>query len=111
MKVETNLFRMSGESKSIASRVFRSVAEFLVVGVCALAFGVTMQLFLISLINSESVGTRDFSVYWATGRQLAQHANPYDATDILPLAFLHPWVSSSCATRRGCFPSRFRSDG
>jgi hypothetical protein len=61
----------------------RVALEFLVVGACAVAFGITMQLFFISLVKSDTVGTRDFSVYWATGLQLAHHANPYDSRDLL----------------------------
>jgi hypothetical protein len=68
---------------NFASRVLRTATEFVVVRVCAVAFGVTMQLFFISLAKSGTVGTRDFSVYWVTGRQLAKHANPYDATELL----------------------------
>ena len=70
------------ETKMV-TRVVRTAMEFLTVGACAVAFGVTMQLFLVSLVRSDTVGTRDFSVYWATGRQLAHHGNPYDAEAML----------------------------
>jgi hypothetical protein len=63
--------------------VARVIVELIVVGVCALGFGITMSLLLVSLVKSDTVGTRDFSVYWATGRQLVGHGNPYDAKALL----------------------------
>lgn len=75
---------MTGTSATaVFGKYLRIGAEFLIVGVCAVTFGITMQLLLISLVKSDTVGTRDFSVYWATGRQLAHHANPYAADDLL----------------------------
>jgi len=43
------------------------------VGICA------------SLLGSDAAGTRDFVEYWASGHQLAHHANPYDRDAILRL--------------------------
>jgi hypothetical protein len=61
----------------------REIVEFLVVGVGVLAFGMTAVFFVVSLLTGKTDGTRDFVVYWATGQQLAHHANPYDRTSLL----------------------------
>ena len=46
----------------------------------ACALGVVFTtLFLATLpFNPATIARRDFIVYWATGRQLVQHGNPYD---------------------------------
>lgn len=51
-----------------------------IVGGLALAL-IAMFLCVVSLTGKAASG-RDFVVYWATGQQLAHHANPYD-TDAL----------------------------
>jgi hypothetical protein len=49
---------------------------------CALGV-VFVTLFLATLsFNPATVARRDFIVYWATGRQLVQHGNPYDPAAI-----------------------------
>jgi Glycosyltransferase family 87 len=70
-------------STNVMQRAARMVIEFLVAGLCAIGFGITAQMFIFSLVSSDSVGTRDFSVYWATGRQLVHHGNPYGAKEML----------------------------
>jgi hypothetical protein len=43
-------------------------------------------LFLCTVpLSGHMAGSRDFVCYWATGRQLVQHANPYDHDAILRL--------------------------
>jgi len=32
-------------------------------------------------VRPDLFGSRDFTVYWATGQQLVRHANPYDRTE------------------------------
>jgi len=34
-------------------------------------------------VQRSIIGSRDFTVYWATGQQLAHHANPYDGSALL----------------------------
>lgn len=53
--------------------------------VSGLSFALTaMTVFAIPFTNSIS-GARDFVVYWATGQQLAHHANPYDPTMMMQI--------------------------
>jgi hypothetical protein len=66
-------------------KTIRKMAEFLVVGVCTLAFALNAAGLLTTLLTDQYAGARDFVSYWCSGRQLAQHANPYDAKAILPL--------------------------
>ena len=56
----------------------RRIAEFLVVGICTLAFLLTTAGICASLLKSGAAGTRDFVTYWAAGQQLVHYANPYD---------------------------------
>ncbi len=63
----------------------RVVAEFLGVGICTLAFVFTVLNIDTALLERNSAGRRDFVEYWASGQQLAHHANPYDGAAILPL--------------------------
>lgn len=63
----------------------RVVGEFLVVGVCTLALAVTILGICAALLGSNAAGSRDFVEYWASGHQLVDHLNPYDAEAILRL--------------------------
>ena len=57
----------------------RDFTVFLIAIACALAMLFTI-LFLASMpFNRAVVTKRDFITYWATGRQLVRHQNPYDA--------------------------------
>ncbi len=49
---------------------------------CALGIVFTTLFLSIMTFNPAIVARRDFIVYWATGRQLVQHGNPYDPTAI-----------------------------
>lgn len=64
---------------------FRPLAEFLVVGICTLMFSLTAVGILSSLFSKNAAGTRDFVEYWASGRQLVQHADPYDVVSLTQL--------------------------
>jgi hypothetical protein len=77
--------RISSSLGVTQRRRFRAIAEFLVVGVCTLAFALTAVGILSSLLGSNAAGSRDFVEYWAAGNQLVHRANPYDAAAILPM--------------------------
>src|SRR5271170_4774309 len=72
------------QPKSLRQRL-RPVAEFLVVAICTLSFGATCLVIVASLLGRNTTGLRDFVEYWAAGRQLVHHANPYDGNAILRL--------------------------
>jgi hypothetical protein len=67
------------------SKALRVAANLVVATICGLAFGFTAQGFIISMLAKQVVGSRDFVVYWATGQQLAHHADPYDGKALLNL--------------------------
>ena len=64
---------------------FRATAEFLVVAVCTMAFIFTILGIFASGLGIDTSGRHDFVEYWASGHQLAHHADPYDADAILRL--------------------------
>jgi len=67
------------------TKKLRAIAEFLVVGVCTVTFALTILGICASVLGSDAAGRRDFAEYWASGYQLAHHANPYDGDAILRL--------------------------
>jgi len=71
----------AGQGK--ARRVLVEAANFFIAALCGLTFGFTALGFFISNLAGSVVGSRDFVVYWATGQQLAHHANPYDKDALL----------------------------
>lgn len=56
----------------------RALADFSVVAICSSALAFTLIGFILSMASGRFVGARDFVVFWATGQQLVQRANPYD---------------------------------
>jgi hypothetical protein len=85
---------LDAERSSLQTKVasqrgkLRTIAEFLVVGICTVAFALNAAGILTTLITDDYARTRDFICYWASGHQLAQHANPYDGHAIFLLE--HP---------------------
>jgi hypothetical protein len=68
----------------------RDLAEFAIVLVAGLALILTVLFFAIQVLGKSAgadsqAGSRDFVSYWATGRQLIHHANPYDRDAISAL--------------------------
>ena len=63
----------------------RILIEFLVVGICTLAFALNAAGIGATLLTDNFAGQRDFVSYWASGHQLVQRADPYDAPAILDL--------------------------
>lgn len=66
-------------------RKLRAVGEFLVVGICTVAFLLTAGGICASMLRKDAAGIRDFVTYWAAGQQLVHHANPYDGGAVLGL--------------------------
>jgi len=63
----------------------RTVGEFLVVGICVLAFSLTSIGICALIFERNAPGSDDFVEYWASGQQILHHANPYDGQAILAL--------------------------
>jgi hypothetical protein len=53
-------------------------ADLTIAVACALAVATTALFLAVMPLNRHLAGARDFVIYWATGQQLAHHANPYD---------------------------------
>lgn len=64
-------------------KILRIIVKFFVATVCGLTLGFTVQCIVVSTAQKSASGSRDFVVFWATGRQLAHHANPYDGAALL----------------------------
>jgi hypothetical protein len=60
----------------------RDFTVVLIALVCALPVLFTALFLSVMPFNRTIVAKRDYIVYWATGRQLVQHGNPYDADSI-----------------------------
>lgn len=73
------------EQPSKRKKILRVVSNLLLATICGLTFGFTAQGFFISMLSEKVLGARDFVVYWATGQQLAHHANPYDREALLKI--------------------------
>jgi hypothetical protein len=56
----------------------RAIAKLAIATICGAAAGYTVFIFSLSAVLPSALGQRDFVAYWAAGRQLALHANPYD---------------------------------
>ena len=63
----------------------RAAVEFLVVGLCTFMFALTALGICVSILGSDVAGSHDFASYWASGKMLVKHANPYDRDAILQL--------------------------
>ena len=59
--------------------------EFLIVGICTFMFALTAVGICVSVLGSDVAGTHDFAAYWASGKLLIHHANPYDREAILQM--------------------------
>jgi uncharacterized protein len=89
MSPDVSIPPLLGDPRGVATPMqpskLRAIAEFLVVGICTVAFLLTVGGFCASILRSDAAGIRDFVSYLASGHQLAHHANPYDAKAILGL--------------------------
>jgi len=74
-----------GMTRRIQPKSLQAIAEFVVVGICTLLFALTIVGVCASVLGTDAAGRRDFVEYWASGYQLAHHANPYDGDAILRL--------------------------
>jgi hypothetical protein len=63
----------------------KDFAQFSIAVVAGLALALTLLFFFAIPIAGNLAGARDFVSYWATGRQLVHHGNPYDRDAIAAL--------------------------
>lgn len=81
---------MAGKHDPPPTQERRDLAEVSIALVAGLALTLTALLLAIQIADhragpSSLAGSRDFVSYWATGRQLIQHGNPYDRDAIAAL--------------------------
>jgi hypothetical protein len=81
---------MAGKHDPPPAQERRDLAEFSIALVAGLALTLTALLLAIQVADYRAgsrslAGSRDFVSYWATGRQLIHHANPYDRDAISAL--------------------------
>lgn len=69
----------------IASPPAQNLAQFSIAAVAGLALAVTILYVCAVPIAGKLDASRDFVSYWATGRLLVHHANPYDRDAIAAL--------------------------
>jgi len=69
---------MAGTAQPLQSRKKPDFAELSIVLAGGLAFSLTTLFLCVAPLTGKIAGARDFVVYWATGQQLAHHANPYE---------------------------------
>jgi hypothetical protein len=62
----------------VQSRQKPDFAELSIALAGGLALMLTTLFLCVAPLTGKIAGARDFVVYWATGQQLAHHANPYD---------------------------------
>jgi Glycosyltransferase family 87 len=68
---------MAGRLDPPPAQEHRDLAEFTVFLAAFLALALVILFFAVSMAG-KSAAARDFVSYWATGKQLVHHANPYD---------------------------------
>ena len=66
------------QEAALTAKKGNDVAFLLIAAACALGVIFTSLFLSILPFRRDIVARRDYIVYWATGRQLARHANPYD---------------------------------
>ncbi len=69
---------MASTTEIPASKTTPDLLQFSIAIVSGLALVLTAIFICASPFSGQIAGGRDFVVYWATGQQLAHHANPYD---------------------------------
>jgi hypothetical protein len=69
---------MASTTDTSAAQDKYDFAELSIALVCGLTFMLTTLFICVAPLSGQIAGGRDFVVYWATGQQLAHHANPYD---------------------------------
>ena len=73
------------ETKTVSFATWASIgfAELAIASVTGLGLAVTALFLCVVPLAGHMAGSRDFVSYWATGRQLVHHANPYDREAVM----------------------------
>jgi hypothetical protein len=76
---------MAGKHDPPPAQERRDLADVSMALVAGLALTLTTLFFFAVPVIGNLAGSRDFVSYWATGRQLIHHANPYDRDAVAAL--------------------------
>jgi hypothetical protein len=74
---------MASKANTPASKPAFDHAELSIACVGGLALALIALFLCVVPLTGKVASGRDFVVYWATGQQLAQHANPYDSDALM----------------------------
>lgn len=67
------------DTPTISKKKSFDAASAVIAAACGLSLATTLLALAILPLRHGFAGSRDFAFYWATGRQLLRHGNPYDA--------------------------------
>lgn len=73
---------MANTAELSSPRPKYDIADLSIAAVAGLMLAYTVLFLCVLPLIGKLAGGRDFVVYWATGQQLAHHANPFDAAAI-----------------------------
>ncbi len=69
---------MASRTDTPAAKAIPNIAELSIAVVSGLTLAIASLFLCVVPLAGNIAGGRDFVVFWATGQQLAHHANPYD---------------------------------
>ncbi|MGA2085422.1 MAG: hypothetical protein ABSG60_07885, partial [Terracidiphilus sp.] len=69
---------MASRTDTPATKAIPNIAELSIAVVSGLTLAIASLFLCVVPLAGNIAGGRDFVVFWATGQQLAHHANPYD---------------------------------
>lgn len=69
---------MASRTDTSATKAIPNIAELSIAVVSGLTLAIASLFLCVVPLAGNIAGGRDFVVFWATGQQLAHHANPYD---------------------------------
>ena len=70
--------KMTSTAENPRRKTTPDIVELSIALVSGLAFALTSIFMCAAPLTNHISGARDFVVYWATGKQLVHHANPFD---------------------------------
>jgi len=80
---ESKIATMADLKVASAIRVAHDYADVVIASASGLALAFTAVFLLAVPMAGNMAGARDFVAYWATGRQLVSHADPYDRVAVM----------------------------
>jgi hypothetical protein len=76
---------MTSATDRSAAKPANDLTEFTIATMAGLSVALISMLICVVTLTGQVASARDFVVFWATGQQLAHHANPYDAAAMMQI--------------------------